>query len=152
MNSSSVAQTGSVEVEDVVAGWKLVTDLLRPIGMAICEHIDAEVAGFTYIVYQPRAHRAGRETYLYAGTSTRHPLSHDGLTDFGCAGAAEACRLETAASAVRFVIATTGRDIGLLTGLNVAEDPRFWNQPDAAASDWTFAPAGANAQAEPLTV
>ncbi len=150
MNPSSVAQTGAIEVEDVVAGWKLVTELLRPIGLAICEHIDAEVAGFTYIVYHPRAHRAGHEKYLYAGASMRHPLSQDGLADFGSA-ASDGCRLETAAGAVRFVIATTGKDIGLLTGLNVAEDPRFWNQQDASASDWTFGPAGANAQAEPLT-
>jgi hypothetical protein len=151
MNPSSVAQTGTVEVEDVVAGWKLVTELLRPIGLAICEHIDANVAGFTYIVYQPRAHRAGREKYLYAGASMRHPLSQRGLAEFGST-AVDGCRLETASAAVRFVIATTAKDIGLLTGLNVAEDPRFWNQSDASASDWTFSPAGADAQAEPLTV
>ena len=114
MNASSVAQTGTVEVEDVVAGWKLVTELLRPIGHAICEHIDTDVAGFTYIVYQPRAHRAGCEKYLYAGASMRHPLSHDGLADFGST-AADGCRLETAAGAVRFVVATTGKDIGLLS-------------------------------------
>ncbi len=151
MNASSVAQTGTVEVEDVVAGWKLVTEMLRPLGLAICEHIEAELAGFTYIVYQPRAHRAGREKYLYAGASMRHPLSQDGLAEFGST-AAEGCRLETVTGAVRFIIATTGKDVGLLARLNVADDPRFWNQQDESASDWTFAPAGTSAQAEPLTV
>jgi hypothetical protein len=158
MNASSVAQTGSVEVEDVVAGWKLVTDLLRPVGMAICEHIDGGVAGFTYIVYQPLAHRAGRDTYLFAGASARHPLSHHGLAEFGPTTDANYWA-EAATSAVRFVVATTGEDgetlnverQRLLTALNVADDPRFWNQADASASDWTFAPAGTNAHAEPLT-
>ncbi len=109
MNASSVAQTGAVEVEDVVAGWKLVTELLRPIGLAICEHIDADVAGFTYIVYQPRGHRAGMEKFLYAGGSMRHPLSEAGRRFFGSAADAGCRDGETAAGAVRFVISTTGK-------------------------------------------
>jgi hypothetical protein len=158
MNPSSVTQTGTVEVEDVVSGWKLVSELLRPLGLAICEHIDADVAGFTYIVYQPRAHRAGRGKYLYAGASMRHPLSHRGLADFGPADDEARC-LETTAGAVRFVIATTAEDVAmlnaerllLLKGLNAAEDPRFWNPQEESASSWEFAPAGASSQAERLT-
>jgi hypothetical protein len=143
MHASSVAQTGLVEVEDVVAGWKLVTELLRPIGLAICEHIDANVAGFTYIVYQPRGHRAGNGKFLYAGGSMRHPLSEAGGRYFGSAADA-GCGTANAAGAVRFVISTTGDDIEqlnaaertLLAGLNVAEDPRFWNQHNGAGAGW----------------
>lgn len=143
MNASSVAHTGIVEVEDVVAGWKLVTELLRPIGLAICEHFDVDVAGFTYIVYQPQGHRARNAKFLYAGGSMRHPLSEAGRQYFGSASDA-GCRTATAAGALRFVIATTGNDIEqlssaertLLAGLNVAEDPRFWNQHNGAGAGW----------------
>jgi hypothetical protein len=142
MNASSVAQTGTVEVEDVVAGWKLVTELLRPIGLAICEHIDADVAGFTYIVYQPGGHRAGNGKFLYAGGSMRHPLSEAGRRHFGSAADA-GCGTANAAGAVRFVISTTVNEFqlnaaehALLTGLNVAEDPRFWNQHNGAGAGW----------------
>ena len=50
------------------------------------------------------------------------------------------CRTATTAGAVRFVISTTVDDIqlnsaerALLAGLNVAEDPRFWNQHNGVA-------------------
>lgn len=154
MNPESVALKGAVRVEDVVAGWRLVSELLRPIGFAICQHIEADVAGFTYIVYQPHAHHAGRAKYLLAGASRRHPASFDGLEDFG--GVDDpACRRETEAGAVRFVIATTGPDAGmldaerllLLSALNVAEDARFWNPDHAAPADWAHAPAGAQGAA-----
>ena len=135
MHSSSVAVTGSVDLEDVVTGWKLVTGLLRPVGLSICEHIGPDVGGFTYIVYQPRAHRAGHGKYLYAGASTRHPLSSDGGQHFGAF---------TADGAVRFVITTTGNDLEglsaavrhLRTSLDVAADPRFWNQHNGAGTAW----------------
>lgn len=142
MHAASVAQIGTVEVEDVVAGWKLVTDLLRPIGLAICEHIDSDVSGFTYIVYQPQGHRAGTGKFLYAGGSMRHPLSEAGRRYFGSA-ADVGCGTANAAGAVRFVISTTVNDIqldaaehALLAGLNVAEDPRFWNQHNGAGAGW----------------
>jgi len=126
---------GSVELEDVVAGWKLVTDLLRPVGLFICEHVGPDVGGFTYIVYQPQAHREGNGQYLYAGASMRHPLSSDGGQHFGSVAAA---------GAVRFVITTTGNDLEglaaaerqLRTSLNVAADPRFWNEHNGAGTSW----------------
>ncbi len=135
MHSSSVAVTGNVQLEDVVAGWKLVTELLRSVGLSICEHVGPDVGGFTYIVYLPQAHRAGHGKYLYAGGSMRHPLSSDGGQHFGSA---------TAAGAVRFVITTTGNDLEglnaaerqLRTSLNVAADPRFWNQHDGDGTSW----------------
>jgi len=141
--SSSVAVTGSVELEDVVAGWKLVTGLLRPVGLSICEHIGPDVGGFTYIVYQPQAHRAGHGKYLFAGGSLRHPLSSDATQLFGSDGDTVYGAM-TVAGAVRYVITTTANDLEALnaaerhlrTSLNVAADPRFWNQHNGAGTAW----------------
>ena len=143
MHSSSVAVTGNVELEDVVTGWKLITDLLRPVGLSICEHVGPDVGGFTYIVYQPQAHRAGHGKFLYAGGSMRHPLSSDGGRHFGADGDA-GYGITAAAGAVRFVISTTGHDLEglnsaerqLRTSLDVAADPRFWNQHNGAGTEW----------------
>jgi hypothetical protein len=158
MHSSSVAVTGSVELEDVVAGWKLVTELLRPVGLSICEHIGPDVGGFTYIVYQPRAHRAGHGKYLYAGGSMRHPLSSDGGQHFG-SGGDTGYGTTTAAAAVRFVISTTGNDLEglnsaerqLRTSLNVAADPRFWNQHNDSGTAWVREVALAAWRAPPFS-
>ena len=143
MHSSSVAVAGSVRLEDVVAGWKLVTDLLRPVGMSICEYVDPEVGGFTYIVYQPHAHRAGHGKYLFAGGLLCHPLSFDAQEQFGAVGEAD-YGATTAAGAVRFVVNTTTGDLEALnaaeqhlrSSLDVATDPRFWNQHNDAGTAW----------------
>jgi len=72
-----------------------------------------------------------------------HPLSSGASRHFGSdhdSGYGET----TAAGAVRFVITTTGDDLEALhaaerhlrSSLDVAADPRFWNQHNGAGTDW----------------
>ncbi len=138
----SVAVHGLVDSQDIARGRQIIGSLLAPLGLCIAEDVSAQPCGFTYVVYFPKAHRSGEARYLYAGGSMKHP-HREGARYFGSCREPGYSDHKTAA-AIRFVIETTIRarelvnaaERRLLSGLDAAGDPRFWNRHNGAGAGW----------------